>query len=50
VPGWQVLTSVALLLLSIEAVIALSAKIFRVVLLMTGKRFRLGEVMRWLRY
>jgi ABC-2 type transport system permease protein len=50
VPAWQVLASVALLLASIAAVIALSAKIFRVGLLMTGKRFRLGEVVRWLRY
>jgi ABC-2 type transport system permease protein len=50
VPAWQVLVSVALLLASIGAVIILSAKIFRVGLLMTGKRFRLGEVMRWLRF
>jgi hypothetical protein len=31
-------------------VIVLAAKIFRVGLLMTGKRFKLGEVIRLLRY
>ena len=50
VPTWQILACIALVLATIAAVIALSAKIFRVGLLMTGKRFTLGEVLRWLRY
>jgi len=50
VPAWQILASITLMLATIAAVIALSAKIFRVGLLMTGKRFKLGEVLRWLRY
>jgi len=50
VPTWQILACIALVLATIAAVIALSAKIFRVGLLMTGKRFKLGEVLRWLRY
>jgi ABC-2 type transport system permease protein len=50
VPTWQILASIALILATTGAVIVLSAKIFRVGLLMTGKRFKLGEVLRWLRY
>ena len=46
----QVVASIGLLLAAIAAVIVLSAKIFRVGLLMTGKRFRLVEVLRWLRW
>lgn len=50
VPTWQILASIALILATTGGVIALSAKIFRVGLLMTGKRFKLGEVLRWVRY
>ncbi len=50
VPVWQILASIALILATTAGVIVLSAKIFRVGLLMTGKRFRLGEVLRWVRY
>ncbi len=50
VPSWQVWFSVGLLLATIAAVIVLSAKIFRVGLMMTGKRFKLGDVVRWIRY
>jgi ABC-2 type transport system permease protein len=49
VPAWQILASIALVLATIAAVIVLSARIFRVGLLMTGKRFKLGEVLRWVR-
>ena len=45
----EILASVGLQLVTIAAVIALSAKIFRIGLLMTGKRFRLGEILRWIR-
>ena len=47
---WEILLSVGLLLATIAGVIALSAKIFRVGLLMTGKRFKLAEVLRLARY
>jgi ABC-2 type transport system permease protein len=43
---WEVLLSVGLLLASIAGVIVLSAKIFRVGLLMTGKRFKVSEIWR----
>ncbi len=45
----EVLASIGILLATIAGVVALSAKIFRVGLLMTGKRFGLGEVLRWFR-
>jgi ABC-2 type transport system permease protein len=47
--AWQVVLSVVLLLLSILGVMALSAKIFSVGILMTGRRFRWGDILRWLR-
>ncbi len=50
VATWEILVSVALLLLSIGGVIWMSAKIFRVGMLMTGKRFTFGEVLRLARY
>ena len=46
---WEILASIGILCATIAAVIALSAKIFRVGLLMTGRRFRLVEVLRWIR-
>jgi len=48
-PAWQIWLCVGLLAATITAVVALAAKIFRVGLLMTGKRFKLGEVVRWVR-
>jgi ABC-2 type transport system permease protein len=47
--AWQVVLSVVLLLSSILGVMALSAKIFSVGILMTGRRFRWGDILRWLR-
>lgn len=49
-PVWQLALSVALLLLSIVVVIYGSAKIYRVGVLMYGKRPTLPELVRWLRY
>jgi ABC-2 type transport system permease protein len=49
-PPGEILLCVALLLVSIGAVVWLSAKIFRVGILMTGKRFRFTEVLRLARY
>ena len=46
---WEILASVAILLVSIVGAVALSAKIFRVGIVMTGKRFRIGEILRWIR-
>jgi ABC-2 type transport system permease protein len=47
-PTWQVWLSIGLQLASIAAMIALSAKIFRIGILMTGRRFKLGEILRWI--
>jgi len=46
----EILVSIGLILLTTAAVIWLSAKIFRVGILMTGKRFKFGEVLRLARY
>ncbi len=46
----EILVSVGLILLTTAGVIWLSAKIFRVGILMTGKRFKFGEVLRLARY
>jgi ABC-2 type transport system permease protein len=48
-PMWQVWVSIGLQLASIAAMLALSAKIFRIGILMTGRRFKLGEILRWIR-
>lgn len=47
-PLWQVLLSYALLVASIGAAAILGGKIFRIGILMTGKRPSLKEVLRWL--
>lgn len=49
VEAWQIALCIALLLCTIAATIVLSARIFRVGILMSGKRFRLGEIVRWAR-
>jgi ABC-2 type transport system permease protein len=49
-PFWQLALSVALLLLTITVVIVGSAKIYRVGILMYGKRPTLPELVRWMRY
>ncbi len=43
---WEILLSIGLQLVTIFGVIWLSAKIFRVGLLMSGKRFKFAEVIR----
>jgi len=49
-PVWQLALSVGILLASIAVVIVGSAKIYRVGILMYGKRPTLPEMFRWLRY
>lgn len=46
---WEVAASVGAILLAIIGVGFLGAKIFRVGILMTGKRPKIGEVLRWAR-
>jgi ABC-2 type transport system permease protein len=50
VPTWQVLAALALLALACWGTIWVSARIYRVGLLMTGKRPSLKELVRWVRY
>jgi len=49
-PIWQLAASLGLLVLSIWLVLWISAKLYRVGILMYGKRATLPELVRWLRY
>jgi ABC-2 type transport system permease protein len=50
VPYWQLGTSILLLILTIWAVLWFSSRLYRVGILMYGKRATLPELVRWLRY
>jgi len=49
VPPWQVVVSLLELALGCWVVVGLSARVYRVGLLMYGKRPRLRELLRWIR-
>jgi ABC-2 type transport system permease protein len=49
-PAWQVILSMLIMLVTIMGFVWLSAKIYRVGILMYGKRPNLAELGRWLRY
>jgi ABC-2 type transport system permease protein len=49
-PVWQFVVSIGLLVLSIVVVLWIAAKLYRVGILMYGKRATLPELLRWLRY
>jgi len=49
-PVWQLVLSVVLLVLSIYVVIWIASRIYRIGILMYGKRPNLPEMMRWMRY
>ena len=48
--AWEVALCLALLVGSIVLVALLAAKIFRIGILMTGKRFSVGEIAKWVRF
>jgi ABC-2 type transport system permease protein len=50
VPLWQIALSVILLMLTIWGVLWFSARLYRVGILMYGKRATLPELLRWLKY
>jgi ABC-2 type transport system permease protein len=50
VPLWQIGASVVLLVLAIWGVLWISSRLYRVGILMYGKRATLPELLRWLRY
>jgi ABC-2 type transport system permease protein len=49
-PMWQIYLSILLLIAAVFFMIWVSAKIYRVGILMYGKRLKLSEIIRWLRY
>jgi len=49
-PAWQLAVSIGLLALSIWAVLWFSTRLYRIGILMYGKRATLPELLRWLRY
>lgn len=49
-PTWQLAASIAILIFSIWAVLWFSSRLYRIGILMYGKRATLPELMRWLRY
>jgi len=49
-PTWQIALSLGLMVLSVYIVLWLSSRIYRVGILMYGKRATLPEMLRWLRY
>jgi ABC-2 type transport system permease protein len=49
-PMWQLVLCVAIMLATIYALLALASRIYRVGILMYGKRPTLPELRRWLRY
>jgi ABC-2 type transport system permease protein len=46
----EVVLCVGILIATIAGITVVSAKIFRVGILMTGKRFKFGEIIKWVRY
>ncbi len=49
-PAWEIALCIGILVISIIGMVLLSAKIFRTGILMTGKRAKLGEILKWARY
>jgi ABC-2 type transport system permease protein len=50
VPFWQIALSLILLVLTTWGVLWFSARLYRVGILMYGKRATLPELLRWIRY
>jgi ABC-2 type transport system permease protein len=49
-PAWQIATSVAISLASLYGLVWLTSRIYRVGILMYGKRPTLAEMLKWIRY
>ena len=49
-PMWQIGVSIVLLLLTIWGALWFASRLYRVGILMYGKRATLPEILRWLRY
>jgi ABC-2 type transport system permease protein len=49
-PAWQIWLSIGLMLLAIAVVLWFATRLYRIGILMYGKRATLPEIVRWLRY
>ncbi len=49
-PAWQIGLSIAIMIVTIYIVLWIAARLYRVGILMYGKRATLPEMLRWLRY
>jgi ABC-2 type transport system permease protein len=49
-PYWQFAASIGIMIASIWVVLWISSRLYRVGILMYGKRATLPELVRWLRY
>ena len=49
-PAWQIALSLLLLVATIAGILVLCARIYRIGILMYGKRPTLPEIMKWLKY
>ena len=49
-PAWQIALSIALMVVTIYAILWVASRIYRVGILMYGKKPNLPEIMRWLKY
>ena len=50
IPLWQLILSIAVNIATLMIIFPISGKIYRVGILMTGKKPKWGEVIKWLRY
>lgn len=50
VPTWELLLSIGILLLTIVIVVYIAAKIYRVGILMTGKKYSWKDIWTWIKY
>jgi ABC-2 type transport system permease protein len=49
-PAWEIGLSIVLMLVTIYGILWCASRIYRVGILMYGKRPNLSEIMRWLKY
>jgi ABC-2 type transport system permease protein len=49
-PAWQIATSIAVSLTSLYALVWLTSRIYRVGILMYGKRPTIAQILKWIRY
>ncbi len=49
-PWWQITLSVVLMIGTFFGCLWIAARIYRVGILMYGKKFKLGEIVKWIRY